>query len=220
MGDDLLQLEKDRRLKPALPGPGLPTRNHAEFFGGKNLTRLGYTPKTMRIHNVTAITVGLVVSLALSTAAQKPVQVELRDGQGKMVGTAEMAPAPQGVNIRLNLANLTPGEHGIHIHSVAKCEGPAFTTAGGHLNPDMKHHGLQNPEGPHAGDIPNITIDAHGMMKGTIVAPGVTMGDDPHSIFSNGGTALVIHAKADDMKSDPAGNAGVRIACGVIVKPT
>jgi Cu-Zn family superoxide dismutase len=82
----------------------------------------------------------------------------------------------------------------------------------------MKHHGLQNPEGPHAGDMPNFTVAADGTAKATVVAPGVTMGDDSHSVFSNGGTALVVHAKADDMKSDPAGNSGDRIACGVIAK--
>ena len=82
----------------------------------------------------------------------------------------------------------------------------------------MKHHGLENPEGPHAGDMPNFMVAADGTAKATVVAPGVTMGDESHSIFSNGGTALVIHEKADDMKSDPAGNAGDRIACGVITK--
>jgi Cu-Zn family superoxide dismutase len=99
---------------------------------------------------------------------------------------------------------------------VAKCEPPGFTSAGPHFNPDKKHHGLQNPEGPHAGDIPNFTVDAKGKSKQTVIAPNVTLGSDPHSVFSNGGTALVIHAKADDMRSDPAGNAGDRIACGVI----
>ncbi len=172
----------------------------------------------MRLHNRIAIAAALAISSAFSAAAQKPVKVEMHDGQGNSVGTAELTPAPMGVNIRLNLTNLPPGVHGIHIHAVAKCEGPAFTTAGGHFNPDMKHHGLENPEGPHAGDIPNITVGPQGTVMTSILAPGVTMGDDPHSIFSSGGTALVIHAMPDDMKTDPAGNAGARIACGVIAK--
>ncbi len=145
-------------------------------------------------------------------------KTELHDGMGNSVGTAEFSPAGKGVKIRLNLKGLPPGVHGIHIHAVAKCEGPAFTTAGGHLNPDMKHHGLDNPDGPHAGDMPNVTVAADGTAKSTIVAPGVTMGDGANSIFTGGGTALVIHAMPDDQKSDPAGNAGARIACGVITK--
>src|SRR5882762_7293173 len=174
----------------------------------------------MRLHNILAIEGSLVISCAFSAAAQKAtVKVDLSDGQGKSVGTAELSPAGQGVSISLNLMNLPAGEHAIHVHSVAKCEGPAFTTAGGHLNPDNKHHGMQNPDGPHAGDMPNFTVAANGKSKATVIAPGVTMGDDNHSIFTNGGTALMIHEKADDMKSDPAGNAGARIACGVIAKP-
>jgi Cu-Zn family superoxide dismutase len=172
----------------------------------------------MRIQNAISITAVLVISSAFSASAQMPVKAELHDGQGTSVGTAEFSAAPKGVSIKLDLMNLPPGAHGIHIHAAAKCEGPAFTTAGGHLNPDMKHHGLDNPDGPHAGDMPNITVAADGTAKTTVVAPGVTMGDDPHSIFSNGGTAIVIHGMADDMKSDPAGNSGPRIACGVISK--
>jgi Cu-Zn family superoxide dismutase len=149
----------------------------------------------MRVHNILAVTGSLVISFAFSAAAQKATtKVELNDAQGKSVGTAELTPAAQGVSIRLNLMNLTPGEHAIHVHTVAKCEGPAFTTAGPHLNPDAKHHGLQNPDGPHAGDMPNFTVAADGTAKTTVVAPGVTM------------------------KSDPAGNAGDRIACGTIAK--
>jgi Cu-Zn family superoxide dismutase len=194
------------------------TTHNPKWSGREINRRLRYTPD-MKLHNILAIASGLIISSAFSASAQKPVTVSLSDGQGKSVGTAMLSPVSQGVSIKLNLMNLTPGDHAIHVHTVAKCEGPAFTSAGPHLNPDMKHHGLQNPEGPHAGDIPNFTVDQDGTSKATVVATGVTMGSDPHSVFTNGGTALVIHAKADDMKSDPAGNAGDRIACGVIMKP-
>jgi Cu-Zn family superoxide dismutase len=146
--------------------------------------------------------------------AQVSDQVTLRDGRGTIVGTATVKPnGTTGVAFDLALKGLPPGEHAVHLHQVPTCEPPSFESAGPHLNPTGKQHGLKNPQGPHAGDMNNLTVAADGTAKTTIVNTRVTFGTGAESTR---GAALVIHAKPDDMKSDPSGNAGDRIACGVI----
>jgi Cu-Zn family superoxide dismutase len=158
-----------------------------------------------------------VVGTAAVSAQMK--HVDLKDSKGASVGMAMISPAKGGgVSIDLDVKGLPPGEHAIHFHAVPKCEAPAFTSAGGHFNPMTKKHGMENPEGPHAGDMMNFTVDAKGNAKTTITNKNVTLGAEPNSLYTNGGTALMIHAAADDMKTDPSGNAGDRIVCGPITK--
>ena len=165
------------------------------------------------------ITRALLTAALLTTAlTAKDLTVKLADGKGQPVGTAKISENKSGVAIKLEVKNLVPGEHALHFHGTAKCEGPAFTTAGGHFNPTMKQHGKDNPMGSHAGDMANFTVGPKGTAKVTITNSAVTLGDGPNSLFTNGGTAMMIHGKGDDYKTDPAGNAGDRIACGVVTK--
>jgi len=140
---------------------------------------------------------------------------------GERVGTATLTQDAGGmVHVHMKVAGLPAGLHGVHIHAVGSCVAPAFTSAGGHFNPESKHHGLNNPAGPHAGDLPNMTVDASGNAEYDARTSRVSLTPGAHSLFDADGSALVIHATADDNMSDPAGNAGARIACGEIMSGT
>jgi Cu-Zn family superoxide dismutase len=145
--------------------------------------------------------------------------VRLINAQGQPVGSAVLTDAEDGVRVNLNVRGLPAGTHGLHFHQNGTCDAPDFTTAGPHYNPAGKQHGTENPQGPHAGDLPNLTVGANGQGEIETVKEGVTL-RRANPLLKQGGTALVIHAAADDYRTDPSGNSGARIACGVITEQT
>jgi Cu-Zn family superoxide dismutase len=146
--------------------------------------------------------------------------VTFADAGGAPRGTAELWQDTDNiVHIQLQLLGLPPGTHGIHFHAVGRCEGsgtPAFTTAGSHFNPLGRQHGLENPAGPHGGDLPNIIAGADGRVDTGLTTDRASLTAGSTTLFDNDGASMVIHAVADDQVSQPAGNSGARIACGVV----
>lgn len=141
----------------------------------------------------------------------------MKDAQDKTVGLATFRETRLGVLVEVSVRDLPPGQHGIHVHAVSKCDKPDFTTAGAHFNPYSAQHGTNNPQGPHAGDLPNLVVGQDGVGKLSYVDPFLSLAPGaPNSLL--GGTALVIHKDPDDEKTDPSGNSGPRIACGTIAR--
>nr|WP_294851688.1 superoxide dismutase family protein [uncultured Sphingomonas sp.] len=138
--------------------------------------------------------------------------VPFMGGDGTTLGNVSVEDSPGGLVVTLAGAGMPAGVHGIHLHAVGKCEGPKFESAGGHWNPASKMHGSENPAGPHMGDLPNVTVAEDGSLSQSMTVSGVTLAQ----LQDADGTALVIHAKADDNKTDPSGNSGDRIACAVL----
>ena len=145
-------------------------------------------------------------------AVPQPAPINFTGGDGTGLGTVAVEDSAGGLILRLAGTGMPAGTHGLHLHMVGKCEGPKFESAGAHWNPDGKQHGTENPEGPHKGDLPNVTIAADGALAQTLTVAGVTLAD----LQDSDGSALVVHAQPDDNKTDPSGNSGDRIACAVV----
>lgn len=156
---------------------------------------------------------------AIPVTSHTPIHVNMVNTEMVKVGTATLKETPEGVKIHLEAEGLEPGTRAIHIHETAKCEAPDFKSAGGHYNPGQREHGFDNPKGFHAGDLPNIEVTDKGTVNVEITATNVTLKQgQENTLLDEDGSAIVIHAQADDYKTNPAGNAGDRIVCGVIKK--
>jgi Cu-Zn family superoxide dismutase len=157
-----------------------------------------------------ALTAGLAACDTVEPSGGAPMA--LVGSAGQSIGSVRAWQTAGGVSFHINATGLPHGLHGIHVHTVGRCDPPDFATAGAHWNPLAKKHGLNNPAGPHAGDLPNVEVAANGVLSATVTVPGATMA----SLLDADGAALVIHASADDNITDPSGNSGPRIACAVI----
>jgi Cu-Zn family superoxide dismutase len=159
----------------------------------------------------------LLIHMA-NAGAQAQARAELKDSTGKAVGSAMLTERGNGVLISISVKGLPQGLHAVHVHAVGKCEGPDFTSAGGHFNPLNKKHGLKNPDGPHAGDLPDMYVNKDGVGHYEAFMESISLGSGETSVFDTDGSAVVVHATVDDNVTDPAGNSGDRIGCGIVSK--
>jgi Cu-Zn family superoxide dismutase len=167
-------------------------------------------------HLKMAASAALLIGIFASPALAQSAKAGLKDTSGKDVGSAELTQTPAGVLIKLTVKGLPPGDHAFHIHAVGKCE-PPFESAGPHFNPANKKHGLMAADGPHSGDMPNLHIPASGELAVEVLNTNVSLDKGkPNSVLDTDGSTIIVHAGVDDYKTDPTGNAGGRISCGVI----
>ena len=170
------------------------------------------------IEKVFSAVAGLCLMVGCSTATPgSRARAELKDKDGKVVAMAMLSQRPGGVLVRVEAKGLTPGLHAVHVHAVGKCDGPAFTSAGGHFNPANKKHGLKSTDGPHAGDLPNMLVAKDGAGRFEALTDAISLRAGGLSVLDADGSAIVVHAGADDNTTDPTGNSGDRVACGIIV---
>jgi superoxide dismutase, Cu-Zn family len=149
----------------------------------------------------------------------EPVRFDLVDRNGARIGSVALTEVGEGVSVHVRATGLPPGPRGIHFHETGACDPPDFESAGGHLSPQGRQHGLENPQGPHAGDLPNLQVRQDGVVDTTFTSTLVTLREgELDSLLRHGGTALVIHAERDDQRTDPSGDSGDRIACGVVAR--
>ena len=153
------------------------------------------------------------------TPAAAPQTIALNGTDGRPVGTLTLSEDPNGVTIKLDASAIPAGTHGVHLHEKGMCEGPKFESAGAHWNPAGKQHGRDNPQGAHLGDLANFEIGEGGTATTSFLVGGVTMTGTANALADADGTSLVVHAKADDYKTDPSGNSGDRVACAVLAPP-
>ena len=163
------------------------------------------------------VIIAVMLPADVALAQQGRAAASLRNAQGQVVGEASAAREGNVVRVRLSVRGLTPGTHGVHLHQTGRCDAPAFASAGPHWNPTNHQHGRLNPQGAHLGDLPNLEVGANGSGRINFAVPvpaGTAAGVNP--LLDADGTALVIHATADDLRTDPSGNSGARIACGAL----
>jgi len=180
-------------------------------------------PRGTRRHAAVAVALSFVMTTGCRIPYVPPFTkpplsaiADLADASGRILGKAVLIDESGGVRIIIDFVGVSPGTKAVHIHEAGRCEPPSFESAGAHFNPTKAQHGTSNPSGPHAGDLPNVVVDSTGRGHVETTAKKVTLGKGANSLLSSSGTALILHESADDLRTNPDGKSGARIACGVI----